>query len=175
MSKTGLEELVGSLAAYFRSQPWSPPPTPGGQEGRIGTPAEREAARLIVGLLRGRGYVFRRIPPEEPVGIPRDDRYYSRQGRSLFIYVREKGALIDLDLFPDELGLFGSESAWRITNRMAIVSDADETSLDRAEAVLQENGFKRWDHPEETLVRYFALGDFSVFEEPPMGAQAYGF
>ena len=84
------------------------------------------------------------------------------------------GILIDLNLFPDELGLFGSESAWRITNKMAIVSDAEASSLDRAEVILLEHGFKRWDHPEEMLVNYFALGDFSMFEEPPIGAQAYG-
>ena len=167
MSKTSFEELLESLVAYFGSRSQAPSPPPRRQEGRIGTPAEREAAKLIVGFLRSRGYEFYRRPPEE-------DRFYSRQGRNLFIYVREKGTLIDLNLFPDELGLFGSESSWRIKNRMAIVSDAEESSLDRAEVILRENGFKRWDHPEEILVNYFTLGEFSVFEEPPIGAQAYG-
>ncbi len=165
MSKTGFEELLESLVAYFGSRSQAPSPPPKRQGGRIGTPTEREAARLIVDLLRDRGYEFYRRPPEKPVSVPKEDRFYSRQGRNLFIYVREKGTLIDLNLFPDELGLFGSESAWRITNRMAIVSDAEESSLDRAEVILRENGFKRWDHPEEILVNYFTLGDFSVFSD----------
>ncbi len=156
MSKTGFEELLESLVAYFGSRSQAPSPPPRRQEGRIGTPAEREAAKLIVGFLRSRGYEFYRRSPEE-------DRFYTRQGRNLFVYVREKGTLIDLDLFPDELGLFGSESSWRIKNRMAIVSDAEESSLVRAEVILRENGFKRWDLPEEILVNYFTLGDFSVF------------
>ena len=172
--KTGFEELLESLVTYFGSRSQATSPLPRSQEGRIGTPAEREVARLIVDLLRSRGYEFYRRPPEKPVRVPEDDRFYSRQCRNLFIYVREKGTLIDLNLFPDELELFGSESAWRITNRMAIVSDAEESSLNKAEVILQEHGFKQWDHPEEILVNYFALGDFSVFEEPPIGAQAYG-
>jgi hypothetical protein len=174
MSKTSFEELLKSLVAYFGSQYQAPAPSPRRQEGRIGTSEEREAAKLIIDLLRSRGYEFYRRPPEKPVEVPEEDSFYSRQGRNLFIYVREKGTLIDLNLFPDELGLFVSESEWRITNRMAIVSDAEESSIDRAEVILRENGFKRWDHPEEILVNYFALGDFSVFEEPPIGAQAYG-
>ncbi len=150
---------------------------------RVGTPAEREVAKLIVDYLKSRGYVFyrrlpveRRIepPPEEPPKISEEDKFYSRQGRNLFIYVRERGDMIDLDLFPDELGLFGPESAWRLNNKAVIVSDAEEGSLDRAEAILEENGFRRWDHAEDVLVHYFTRGDFSVLEEPTIGAQAYG-
>lgn len=182
MSKTAFEELLESLE-YFRSRSQAskrPPQRPGE---RVGTPAEREAAKLIVDFLRSRGYVIyrhppveRRIepPPEEPRKISEEDKFYSRQGRNLFIYVRERGDMIDLDLFPEELNLFGPESAWGLNNKAVIVSDAEEGSLDRAEAILEENGFRRWDHDEEVLVHYFSRGDFSMFEEPTIGAQAYG-
>ena len=183
MSKTAFEELLESLVEYFRSRSQASKRPPQRPVERVGTPAEREVAKLIVDYLRSRGYVFyrrppveRRIepPPVEPMKISEENRFYSRQGRNLFIYVRERGDLIDLDLFPEELNLFGPESAWRLNNKAVIVSDAEEGSLDRAEAILEENGFRRWDHDEEVLVHYFALGDFSVFEEPTIGAQAYG-
>ena len=176
MSKTAFEELLESLVEYFRSRSRASKRPPQRPVERVGTPAEREAAKLIVDYLKSRGYVFYRRPPvvrriEPP---PEEDKFYSRQNRNLFIYVRERGDMIDLDLFPDELELFGPESAWRLNNKAVIVSDAEEGSLDRAEAILEENGFRRWDHDEEVLVHYFALGDFSLFERPPIGAQAYG-
>lgn len=172
--KTGFEELLESLVAYFRSHSNVSSPLPSRQEGRIGTPAEREAAKQIIDMLRSRGYEFYRLLTKKPVRVPIDLRFYSRQGKNLFIYVREKGNMIDLDLFPEEIELFGPESAWRLNNKAVIVSDAKERSLDRAEAILKENGFRRWDHAEEVLVHYFSLGDFSVFEESTIGAQAYG-
>lgn len=144
---------------------------------RVGTPAEREAAKLIVDYLKSRGYVFYHHPSVERKiePPPEEDKFYSRQGRNLFIYVREKGDMIDLDLFPEELELFGPESAWRLNNKAVIVSDAEEGSLDRAEAILETNGFRQWDHDEEVLVHYFALGDFSLFEGQPSEAQVLGY
>jgi hypothetical protein len=182
MSKTAFEELLESLVKYLKSRSQASQP-PRETVERIGTPAEREVAKLIVDYLKSKGYTFYRHPPaerriepplEEP-SILEEGKFYSRQDRNLFIYVRERGDMIDLALFPDELGLFGHESAWRLNNKAVIVSDAEESSLDRAEVILRENGFRRWDHPEEILVHYFALGDFSVFEEQPSEAQVLGF
>ncbi len=174
MSKTAFEELLESLE-YFRSRSQASKRPPQRPVERVGTPAEREAAKLIVDYLKSRGYVFYRRPPvERRIEPPPEDKFYSRQGRNLFIYVRERGDMIDLDLFPEELNLFGPESAWRLNNKAVIVSDAEEGSLDRAEAILEENGYRRWDHDEEVLVHYFTRGDFSVFDEPTIGAQAYG-
>ena len=175
MSKTAFEELLESLE-YFRSRSQASKRPPQRPVERVGTTAEREAAKLIVDYLKSRGYVFYRRPPVERriEPPPEEDKFYSRQGGNLFIYVRERGDLIDLDLFPDELKLFGPESAWRLNNKAVIVSDVEEGSLDRAEAILEENGFRRWDHDEEVLVHYFTRGDFSVFEEPTIGSQAYG-
>lgn len=132
-------------------------------------PTEREVARRIIEYLRRRGYVWYVQYPRPPI-VERErlvdtGRYYSRQSRDLFIYVRERGTMIDPDVFPEELALFDSESAWRINSHMAIVNDAEEQSLNSAETVLSLHGFRQWDHPREVLEIYFALGDFSVFGE----------
>lgn len=173
MSKTAFEELLESLIDHFKSRSPASQPPPQEAAGRIGTPAEREVAKLIVDYLKSRGYVFYRRParppverpPEERAEIPVVGKFYSRQGRNLFICVRERGDMIDLSLFPDELELFGPECAWRLNNKAVIVADAEEENLNRAEVILEKNGFRRRDHPEELLVNYFARGDFSVFEE----------
>ena len=177
MSKMVFEELLESLAEYFGSRSQASKRPLQRQVERVGTPAEREAAELIVDYLKSRGYVFYRHPPVERRIEPplEEDKFYSRQDRNLFIYVRERGDMIDLDLFPEELELFSPESAWRLNNKAVIVSDAEEGSLDRAEAILEVNGFRRWDHDEEVLVLYFALGDFSLFERQPSEAQIIGY
>ncbi|HUS77658.1 MAG TPA: DUF2357 domain-containing protein [Patescibacteria group bacterium] len=93
-------------------------------------------------------------------------RYYSRQGGNIYIYVTRRDTLLDLNIFPDELNLFGSESAWRIKERMAIVNDAEEPDLDKAEVILSLNSYRRWDHPDEVLELFYALGDESMLAEP---------
>jgi len=92
-------------------------------------------------------------------------KYYSRHGRNLYIYVTQDDAMIDLGFFPREMNLFDTEAAWRIKDKMAVVNDADETNIDKAEIILSLNSFRRWDHPEELLEQYFALGDESVLGE----------
>jgi hypothetical protein len=98
-------------------------------------------------------------------------KFYSRHGRNLYIYLVQDDSVVDLDIFPDELNLFDSEAAWRIKNNMAIVNDADESDIDKAEIILSLNSFKRWDHAEEALERYFALGDESVLGFMPLEIQ----
>ena len=98
-------------------------------------------------------------------------RYYSRHGGNLYIYVTQDDSMISLDFFPKELNLFDSDVAWRIKDNMAVVNDADESDIDKAEIILSLNAFKRWDHSEETLELYYARGDESVLgealEKPP--------
>lgn len=98
-------------------------------------------------------------------------KFYSRHGRNLYIYLVNDEGVVDLDIFPDELNLFDSEAAWRIKNNMAIVNDADESDIDKAEIILSLNAFKRWDHPEEALERYFTQGDESVLGVIPLEMQ----
>jgi hypothetical protein len=94
-------------------------------------------------------------------------KYYSRQGRNLYIYLTEGDSVIDLDLFPEGLNLFNGNSAWRIKDKMAIVNDVDEADLDRAEIILSLNSYGRWDQPEELLELYYTLGDESILGETP--------
>jgi hypothetical protein len=98
-------------------------------------------------------------------------KFYSRHGRNLYIYLVQEEGVVDLAIFPDELNLFDSEEAWRIKNNMAIVNDADDSDIDKAEIILSLNSFKRWDHPEEALERYFTLGDESVLGVIPLEIQ----
>jgi len=89
-------------------------------------------------------------------------RHYSRQNGNLYIYVTGGDPMLDLKLFPPELSLFESESAWRIHDRAAIAYDVEKDSLDRAGMILHLNGFRRRDIQEELLERYYALGDEAV-------------
>lgn len=96
-------------------------------------------------------------------------RYYSRQNGNLYIYVTGDDSMLDLKLFPSELNLFESESAWRAHDRVAIVNDVEDVPLDRAEVILNLNGFRRRDIEEELLESYYAQRDENVLgvELPP--------
>ena len=94
-------------------------------------------------------------------------KYYSRIGGNLYIYVTRGDSLIDLKYFPNELNLFTAESAWRIKNKMAIVNDADEANVDKAEIILSLNSYKRWDHSAEILEQYYAADDELILQEEP--------
>ena len=93
-------------------------------------------------------------------------KYYSRYGKNLYIYVTRNDVLIDLKYFPPELNLFTNESKWRIKDTMAIVNDADEEDLDKAEIILSLNSYKRGDLPEETLELFYSEGNELVLKEP---------
>lgn len=96
-------------------------------------------------------------------------RFYSRQNGNLYIFVTGDDSMLDLKLFPSELNLFESESAWRAHDRVAIVNDVEAVLLDRAEVILNLNGFRRRDIEEELLESYYAQGDETVLggEVPP--------
>jgi len=67
--------------------------------------------------------------------------------------------MIDLKYFPPEMNLFESDSAWRMKCKMAIVNDAEKSSLDHAEVILSLNGFIKTGLEEGLLERYFSQGD----------------
>jgi len=50
---------------------------------------------------------------------------------------------------------------------MAIVNDADETNVDKAEIILSLNSYKRWDHSAEILEQYYAADDELILQEEP--------
>jgi hypothetical protein len=94
-------------------------------------------------------------------------KYYSRIGGNLYIYVTRDDFLIDLKYFPNELNLFTAESAWRIKDKMAIVNDAEDANVDKAEIILSLNSYKRWDHSAEILEQYYASDDEQLLQEEP--------
>ena len=91
-------------------------------------------------------------------------KYYSKHGRSLYIYVTENDELIDINLFPKELNLFEPDSSWRMNEKMAIVNDIDENDLDKAEIILNLNSFMKQEIPEETLEKCYNEGIESVLD-----------
>jgi len=76
--------------------------------------------------------------------------------------------MIDLKVFPPELNLFGAESDWRVNDRVAIIRGAKEENLDKAEIILELNGFTKRDLDEELLERYFTRRDEMIIEEEPL-------
>jgi hypothetical protein len=102
-------------------------------------------------------------------------KFYARHGRNLYIYVTRGDVMMDLELFPADFGLFGTESAWRIRENMAIVTGAEEEVLDKAEIILSLNAFKRRETSEEQLQAYYVGGRESVLEEelyPSMASES---
>jgi hypothetical protein len=135
-----------------------------------GAPTLRELAKHIIEYMKKKGFVlFRRkipeivkqitevLPPEKLPG-----KFYTRIGGDLYIYVKEKGDLIDLDLFQEEMGLFGQDLAWRMNSWMAIVKNAPQEKIDRAEIILGINGFQSWRQHPEKLEEYFVVGDSTI-------------
>ena len=89
-------------------------------------------------------------------------KYYSIHGKNLYIYVTDNDVMIDLNLFPEELGLFDAESSWMIRDKMAISYDVDKADIEKTETFLSLNSFQRADYPEEVLKYYYTIGDESV-------------
>ena len=86
-------------------------------------------------------------------------RFYTRKRGNLYIYVTDREEMIDPDAFPEELNLFSAESAWRLTNCIAICTELPEKILDQAETILKIEGFRERALEEEVLEEYFRSGD----------------
>ena len=91
-------------------------------------------------------------------------RFYTRKKSSLYVYVTGDGELIESKVFPEELNLFGAESAWRLSNRMAICKELQGETLDQAERILKMNGFSSKNLEEQTLEEYFRSGNESLIK-----------
>ncbi|MCW3989957.1 MAG: hypothetical protein NWE88_07790 [Candidatus Bathyarchaeota archaeon] len=135
-----------------------------------------EMARYIIGYLRHKGIVItQRTPLLNSIGLTIDEAdkakvseitthggYFTRIGLDLFVYLDESYASIGRDLFMEESNLFGPESAWSMSRRMAIFKVDDETSLDRIEKTLSEKGFMSKHATREALENGFKTGDTSA-------------
>ncbi len=91
-------------------------------------------------------------------------KYYSIKGGDLYVYVTGGDELLDLRLFPAEVGLFGREMGWRASPLIAVSEAADARSLELAEAALLLEGYSPRDVDRASLDSYFLRGDESVLE-----------
>lgn len=91
-------------------------------------------------------------------------RYYSRHGGELYIYVTRNDPMVDLSLFPPELGLFYRAEPGGANGKVAIVRGATGRDVDKAEIILSLNGFRKRDLPVENLERYRETGDEADLE-----------
>lgn len=92
-------------------------------------------------------------------------RFYTRKRGNLYIYVTDLDEMIDPDAFPEELNLFGAESAWRLSSCIAICTELPDNVLDQAETILKIEGFRERNLEEGVLEEYFRSGDESLIEE----------
>jgi hypothetical protein len=101
-------------------------------------------------------------------------RFYTRKKGNLYIYVTDKEELIEPNAFPEELNLFGAESAWRLSNWMAICKELQEEKLDQAERILKMNGFSPRNLEELILEEYFRSGDESLIKGKTLAPKLKG-
>ena len=101
-------------------------------------------------------------------------RFYTRKKGSLYIYVTDKEELIEPNAFPEELNLFSTESAWRLSNWMAICKELQEEKLDQAERILKMNGFSPKSLEEQVLEEYFRSEDESLIKGKSLAPKLKG-
>ena len=86
-------------------------------------------------------------------------RQYSRQGNgTLYIFVTDDDELIDVKHFPEVLNLFGCDSSWCISPRIAICHEVDEKNIDVIEFILRMYDFRKCEYDERNLENYYLSG-----------------
>lgn len=93
-------------------------------------------------------------------------KYYTVSGGNLYIYVTGSSTLLDLRMFPTELGLFEAECSWRVSPWIAILDDVTNKAFDGAKIILQLEGYEETPVDGEVLESYFLHGNESVLRLP---------
>jgi len=88
-------------------------------------------------------------------------KHFTVEGGNLYVYTTGKDSLINLNSFPLGLGLFGADTAWRVSPWVAVVEDVLQRQLERAQIVLRLHGYDKASLPKEALEAYFLDGDES--------------
>jgi len=91
-------------------------------------------------------------------------KYYSIKGGDIYVYVTGGDELLDLRVFPAEVGLFGRDVGWRASPLIAVSEGADGRSLELAEVFLRLEGYGPRELGREVLEGYFLGGDEAVLE-----------
>ena len=92
-------------------------------------------------------------------------KHYSVTEGNLYIFTTGSDRLLNLGVFPSELNLFESESAWRISPWLAVVEGVLQKAAEMAQIILQLNEYEKINLPVKILEHYFLDGDeYSLLE-----------
>ncbi|MCW4050972.1 MAG: hypothetical protein NWE89_14680 [Candidatus Bathyarchaeota archaeon] len=86
-------------------------------------------------------------------------KHFTVDGGNLYIFATGGDLVTNLDMFPSGLNLFEAEQAWRISPWVAVVEDVLRSQVEKAQIILQLNGYVKTDAPSEALESYFRAGD----------------
>lgn len=86
-------------------------------------------------------------------------KHFSVEEGNLYLFTTGAELLPDLNMFPDELDLFNAEATWRISPWVAVAEDVLLGVMERAQIILQLNGFQRSFVPAKELESYFIDGE----------------
>ena len=93
-------------------------------------------------------------------------KYFALDGGNLYIFTTGKDVLINLNSFPQGLGIFGADTAWRVSPRVAVVEDVLLRQLEKAQIVLGLHGYEKTSLSRKDLEEYFLDGyGYSVSEK----------
>jgi len=91
-------------------------------------------------------------------------RYYTVVGNSLYVYTTRGESLIEFSSFPDGVGVFGAEVAWRLCPWLGFSEGATQTGLKVVGLILDTEGYVKVNVPQSSLEEYFIKGDDRVVE-----------
>jgi hypothetical protein len=93
-------------------------------------------------------------------------KYFAVDGGNLYIFTTGRDALINLNSFPPGLGIFGADTAWRVSPRVAVVEDVLLRQLERAQIVLGLHSYEKVSLNWQDLEEYFVNGyEYKVVEK----------
>jgi len=85
-------------------------------------------------------------------------KYFAVEHGNLYIFTTGPDVMLSLGSFPVELGLFGADTAWRVSPRVAVVEDVLQRQLESAQIVLRLHGYEKLPLQVEALEAYFVDG-----------------
>ncbi len=86
-------------------------------------------------------------------------KYYSICGGAFFVYTTRGEPLLDLGVIPSGIGLFDSDTSWRLCPWLAVTEDAPADGLRLAEMILRTEGYARLEVERGVLEDYFLSGE----------------
>jgi hypothetical protein len=85
-------------------------------------------------------------------------KHFAVDGGNLYVFTTGTDALLNLNSFPWGLGLFGADTAWRVSPWVAVVEDVLQRQLEKAQIVLRLHGYEKTSLSSDALEAYFLDG-----------------